>query len=201
MTTQTRLSYTRRAEDCIKRAESIAAQESCTYVGSFHLLKAIRKSRRCTAMAVMRVLEINENALDLAMGRCRPPTTVVNDPINLRLRTIDFDQTLERAREEARGLGHTRIGTEHLLIAMLSLTRSRALRALSEVGIESNRVRWCVLELMGPDRAPSSERTDDAPHDDAVAENIAERVTAIEDLVKQLEQAVIDLKRAVRRPS
>lgn len=55
---------------------------------------------------------------------------------------------LRRAREEAKNLGHGYVGTEHLLLGLLS-GRGRASEALKRVGLEEDAARKAVAGLVG----------------------------------------------------
>ncbi|MEV5967469.1 Clp protease N-terminal domain-containing protein [Kribbella sp. NPDC051952] len=53
------------------------------------------------------------------------------------------------SQEEARGLDHVYIGTEHLLLGLLVEGRDYAARALSGMGIDAPAVRKLVVEIIG----------------------------------------------------
>lgn len=57
--------------------------------------------------------------------------------------------TLVRAKEEARGRGHEHIGTEHLLLGLLSDEQGVGVRALRSLGIEPETIRADVEETVG----------------------------------------------------
>ncbi|HYO48380.1 MAG TPA: Clp protease N-terminal domain-containing protein, partial [Chloroflexia bacterium] len=67
-----------------------------------------------------------------------------------------FDKFTERARkvlqlaqEEAQGLGHNYIGTEHLLLGLLGESDGVASRVLASLGIELGKVRPAVEAAIG----------------------------------------------------
>ena len=55
------------------------------------------------------------------------------------------------SQEEAQRFNHNYIGTEHLLLALVSETDGVAARALSNLGVESDRVRSAVEFIIGRD--------------------------------------------------
>jgi ATP-dependent Clp protease ATP-binding subunit ClpC len=75
-----------------------------------------------------------------------------------------FERFTERARQvvvvaqaEARGLGHDYIGTEHLLLGLLSESDGLAARVLAALDVEADDVRERVVETVGRgDAAPPS---------------------------------------------
>jgi ATP-dependent Clp protease ATP-binding subunit ClpA len=65
-------------------------------------------------------------------------------------------QAVVLAQEECRKLNHRWIGTEHVLLGMLSIPGSAAYRALAELGLDYEMARSDVEELVGRgDRAPT----------------------------------------------
>ena len=198
MTTQTTLPFSKHAEHCLDRAETIAARTECTYVDSLHLLEAIRTTPRCAAMIVLKSLGIDEDALTRAMSRHWPGGAAVNDRVTSRMRTKDLDRILHRAREEARGLGHTKAGTEHILIGMLSPVEPRAMSALKSLELDGTSLRWQILETLGTDivEAPTERSPESAS--DAIGETVFARIQEIEDLTKRLERTVRELQQELR---
>ncbi len=72
------------------------------------------------------------------------------------LRSRVFDRFTERARtamalaqQEAMRLGHDRIGTEHLLLGLMSESQGRAARVLSNLGLSLEQIRAAVEARVG----------------------------------------------------
>jgi ATP-dependent Clp protease ATP-binding subunit ClpC len=59
-------------------------------------------------------------------------------------------QVVVLAQDEARGLGHTWVGTEHLLLGLLRQEDGIAAQALASQGVEIDRVRAEVTSIVGP---------------------------------------------------
>lgn len=66
------------------------------------------------------------------------------DRLSARARAV-----LAQAEQEARGLGHNYIGTEHLLLGLSFADGSAALRALSALGVEGAEVRAAIAYTIG----------------------------------------------------
>jgi ATP-dependent Clp protease ATP-binding subunit ClpA len=58
-------------------------------------------------------------------------------------------QVLEFAIEEARGLGHNYVGTEHLLLGLLRVKEGIAAQVLKNLGVMLETVREEVLSILG----------------------------------------------------
>jgi ATP-dependent Clp protease ATP-binding subunit ClpA len=63
--------------------------------------------------------------------------------------TVQARETVLRARQERRQLRHPHIGTEHLLLAMLSEDAGLAYAVLREAGVDAETVRAQVRRLVG----------------------------------------------------
>ena len=61
--------------------------------------------------------------------------------------TSQARSVVTHAQQEARELGHPRVGTEHLLLAVLDAPDTPGARALSTLGIDTNAVRDDVQRL------------------------------------------------------
>ena len=64
---------------------------------------------------------------------------------------------VRRAQDEARGLRHRHIGTEHLLLAMLTGSDGPGARALRESGVDAADIRRRVVSIVG---APAADALD-----------------------------------------
>jgi ATP-dependent Clp protease ATP-binding subunit ClpA len=74
-----------------------------------------------------------------------------------------FERFTERARqvvvlaqEEARGLKHNYIGTEHILLGLVREEQGVAARVLQSSGVTVERVREQVVQIVGPGEDPSA---------------------------------------------
>lgn len=75
--------------------------------------------------------------------------------------TKSAQQVVTGARDEADDLGHRFIGTEHLLLSLLSTeSPGPALDALHGSGIERRKVRADILRLIGPGQSDDDEPDD-----------------------------------------
>jgi ATP-dependent Clp protease ATP-binding subunit ClpC len=75
----------------------------------------------------------------------------------------EVTRLLEEAKEQARGLGHGWLGTEHLVLAELYLNTGLAAQALDALDITFERFKSCVVRTLGPcdnDRAGDIEWTE-----------------------------------------
>jgi ATP-dependent Clp protease ATP-binding subunit ClpA len=58
-------------------------------------------------------------------------------------------EVVVRGQVEARSLRHDYIGTEHLLLGLLGVTEGAAARLLKDLGVDHERIRSAIVELIG----------------------------------------------------
>jgi hypothetical protein len=68
-------------------------------------------------------------------------------------------QVIVLAQEEARGLDHVYVGTEHLLLGLITLGQGVASRVLADLGITAPAVRDLVVEIIGRGRSGAAAGT------------------------------------------
>jgi ATP-dependent Clp protease ATP-binding subunit ClpC len=93
-------------------------------------------------------------------------------------------RALDRTAEEADRLGHSYIGTEHLLLGLLHEDQSDAGRILGSHGMRLEAVREQLLALMNESTVPTVHESNDLDWLDRV-----NRIERIKDLVERLEHA------------
>ena len=81
--------------------------------------------------------------------------------------------TLTGALGFARDLGHTYIGSEHLLLGLLSVGDSSASRFLFERGIDADRLREVICRIAGTSVPTSLMPADMTPKTKKIIENSA----------------------------
>jgi ClpA/ClpB-like protein len=77
-------------------------------------------------------------------------TTGADDEQLLARYTGRARASLNRAREEAREMGHNYVGTEHVLLGLLANPAALSARVLAELGVSTDDVRADVTEAVGP---------------------------------------------------
>jgi ATP-dependent Clp protease ATP-binding subunit ClpA len=68
--------------------------------------------------------------------------------------TDEARQAVVRAQAEARSLGHTWIGTEHLLLGVVSQPDTPGVEALLRLGVTPDAVREILTQVVGSDLGP-----------------------------------------------
>lgn len=140
--------FTERARKVIILAKEEARRFNHDYIGTEHLLLGLIREGEGVAAAVLQKLGLNLENIRLEVEKLvqpGPATQVLGDiPFTPRSK-----KALELAAEEARALGHNYIGTEHLLLGLIREGEGAASQVLINLGLDLNRVRNEIMELLG----------------------------------------------------
>ncbi|MDP3142378.1 MAG: ATP-dependent Clp protease ATP-binding subunit [Candidatus Omnitrophota bacterium] len=140
--------FTERARKVIILAKEEARRFNHDYIGTEHLLLGLIREGEGVAAAVLQKMSLNLETIRLEVEKLvqpGPATQVLGDiPFTPRSK-----KALELAAEEARSLGHNYIGTEHLLLGLLREGEGAASQVLINLGLDLNKVRNEIMELLG----------------------------------------------------
>ncbi len=127
------------------------------YIGTEHLLLGILKEGGGVAALVLTNLGIDlddlRRAVENAVNYGREAIVVGEIPLNQEARAA-----INYAIEEAKGMNHSYIGTEHLLLGLLREERGVASQVLLSLGVELDIVRNEVLRVLAGEGAPTPQR-------------------------------------------
>ncbi|MBQ7133069.1 MAG: ATP-dependent Clp protease ATP-binding subunit [Ruminococcus sp.] len=125
--------FTSKANTALNLALTFAQELGHTYVGTEHILLGLIKENTGVAAVVLKECGLNEDTLynHIADSIGKGNTTVLTpDDFTPRTKRVMQMAVLNSAK-----MGHNYVGTEHLLISLLSERDSYAVRFLSELGI------------------------------------------------------------------
>lgn len=142
--------YTEQAKEALRIAGNIVKELNHPYIGTEHLLLALRKVYTGVAGQVLVVNGVEEENIVKVIDELVTPavhTAVVSKPENSpRLRYI-----LEESRLQAVRFRSDKIGTEHMLLALLSDVDCVAARILQTLGIGLQKLLQDILRVIGVD--------------------------------------------------
>jgi ATP-dependent Clp protease ATP-binding subunit ClpC len=137
----------------VRRALACAREESARlqhpYVGTEHLLLGLtRRESDTTAAKVLKRLNVDTDAIrrdvEETIKRGKDPVSLERDlPYTSRAKKV-----LELAMEEARELGHSYVGTEHLLLGVLREQKGIGAVVLTHSGITLDALRTELQRLL-----------------------------------------------------
>jgi ATP-dependent Clp protease ATP-binding subunit ClpC len=140
--------FTDRARKIIALAQKEAERFHHDYIGTEHLLLGLVKEGSGVAVTALNNLNVDVDKVRREVEKL----VVVNDkeaPTAPLPFTPQAKRVLELASEEARALGHPYIGTEHILLGLLSENDSVAAQVLINLDLKLEDVRNEILDLLG----------------------------------------------------
>ena len=145
--------FTERARKVLVLSKEEARRFNHDYIGTEHVLLGLVREGEGVACAVLQNLGV-----DLERLRIEIEKLVSSGSVGSVLGDIPFTprakKALELAAEEARGLSHNYIGTEHILLGLLREEEGVASQVLLSTGVDLKGVRREIATLLGGSAHP-----------------------------------------------
>ena len=144
--------YTDKAKKALNYANRLSSSSGCNYVGTEHILAGLLKEGTGVAAEVLTANNVELEALlkliDELVAAGEEVTVADRDGYSPRTQMV-----LDRAREMADRFDSERIGTEHLLLAIIKEGDCAASRLLNTMGANPQKLFVDILAAMGEDPA------------------------------------------------
>ena len=140
--------FTDRARKIIQLAQKEAERFRHDYIGTEHLLLGLVKEGSGVAVTALNNLSVDVDKVRKEVEKLvtLSDKAAPSGPLPF---TPQAKRVLELAAEEARALGHPYIGTEHILLGLLSEQDSVAAQVLINLDLKLEDVRNEILDLLG----------------------------------------------------
>jgi ATP-dependent Clp protease ATP-binding subunit ClpC len=138
--------FTERARRVVVLAQEEARMLNHDYIGTEHILLGLSYEGSGVAARALESLGITQEAVRqqvqeiTELGRRAPPGHLPFTP--------EAKKVLQLALREAMKLGHSYIGTEHILLGLIRAGEGPAVQVLVRLGADQNRLRQQVIELL-----------------------------------------------------
>ena len=144
-----------RFNDRAKRVLALAQDEAIrfnhNYIGVEHLLLGLVREGEGVAARVLDSLGIDlsraRSSVEVMIGRGKGTTSPSEITLSPRTKKV-----IELAVDEARKLGHSHVGTEHLLLGIVREGQSVGAGVLESMGVNLEQVRHQVIAVLGQHR-------------------------------------------------
>ncbi|ABO65465.1 ATP-dependent Clp protease ATP-binding subunit [Geobacillus thermodenitrificans] len=169
--------FTERAQKVLALAQEEAIRLGHNNIGTEHiLLGLIREGEGIAAKALM--------ALGLGPDKIQKEVESLIGRGNEVSHTIHYTprakKVIELSMDEARKLGHSYVGTEHILLGLIREGEGVAARVLNNLGVSLNKARQQVLQLLGSNESVSGHGGGGASHvNTPTLDSLARDLTAI----------------------
>jgi ATP-dependent Clp protease ATP-binding subunit ClpC len=139
--------FTDRSRRVVVLAQEEARMLNHEYVGTEHILLGLIREDGGVAAQALESLEITEEAarqqVEEIVGRGEAGPARGHLPF-----TPQGKKVLQLSLREAVALGHGYVGTEHILLGLVREDDGVATRALNGLGVDPNRIRQQVIQLV-----------------------------------------------------
>lgn len=169
--------FTERAQKVLALSQEEAIRLGHNNIGTEHiLLGLIKEGEGIAAKALL--------ALDLEKSKIQEEVEALIGVGQKGSKTIHYTprakKVIELSMDEARKLGHTYVGTEHILLGLIREGEGIAARVLNNLDVSLNRARQQVLQLLGsnePVRKGQSRHTQSNPASTPTLDSLARDLT------------------------
>ncbi|MGN0341097.1 MAG: ATP-dependent Clp protease ATP-binding subunit [Lachnospira sp.] len=146
------IKYTAKAAESLRHAEDIADMLGHSYIGSEHLLIGLIQTEGCLASSILINNGVTEDkVINMVYELIAPDSSLcLKDKLDY---TPRLSHILEVSSVEAARFNEKRVGTEHLLIALMKETEGVAARLLNTMGINVKKLFKDIIVAMGRDIA------------------------------------------------
>lgn len=144
--------FTERAQKVLALSQEEAMRLGHNNIGTEHiLLGLVREGDGIAAKALM--------ALNLSPEKIQKEVEALigrgNETVQTPHYTPRAKRVIELSMDEARKIGHSYVGTEHILLGLIREGEGVAARVLNNLGVSLNKARQQVLQLLGSHEAAS----------------------------------------------
>ena len=178
--------YTKQAEQVIKYAGTMAKKLKHPYIGTEHLLLGLRKEYTGVAGQILAANSVDEEKILRLMDELISPA---DDALSVEHPTESprLEYILESSRREAQHLHTRRVGTEHLLMAVIHDVDCVAARILITLNVNLQKILLDVFNAVG---------IDPKEYQEEIQEDLKGRGAAVEqfctDLTAEAEEGRLD---------
>ncbi|MDO3662387.1 ATP-dependent protease ATP-binding subunit ClpC [Bacillus sp. C28GYM-DRY-1] len=169
--------FTERAQKVLALAQEEALRLGHTNIGTEHILLGLVREGEGIAFKALEALGLNSDKIqkevESLIGRGQESSTSVPHY------TPRAKKVIELSMDEARKLGHSYVGTEHILLGLIREGEGVAARVLNNLGVSLNKARQQVLQLLGSNETGTSGAGTNNNANTPTLDSLARDLTAI----------------------
>lgn len=145
--------FTERAQKVLALAQEEAVRLGHNNVGTEHVLLGLVREGEGIAAKALAALGLESEKIQKEVETLIGRGQEIEQTIHYTPRA---KKVIELSMDEARKLGHSYVGTEHILLGLIREGEGVAARVLNNLGISLNKARQQVLQLLGSSDSASS---------------------------------------------
>ncbi len=144
---------TERAQKVLALSQEEAMRLGHSNIGTEHILLGLIREGEGIAAKALQALNLDMEKIRKEVETLIGKGTQVTQNMHYTPRA---KKVIELSMDEARKLGHTYVGTEHVLLGLIREGEGVAARVLNNLGVSLNKARQQVLQLLGSTESISS---------------------------------------------
>ena len=148
--------FTERAQKVLALAQEEAANLGHNNIGTEHILLGLLREGEGIAAKALYELDLNVDKVETEIKGLIFTGEKIEGPIYYTPRA---KKVIELSMDEARKLGHSYVGTEHILLGLIREGEGIAARVLNNLGLSLNKARQQVVKLLGNNESATSSGT------------------------------------------
>ena len=170
--------FTQRSQKVLQLAQEEAIRLKHESIGTEHILLGLIREGSGIAAKALEAIEVDLKVIEAGIEELVGAGKEEVGPIvNYTPRA---KKVIELSVDESRKLGHSYIGTEHLLLALIREGEGVAARVLNNAGVSLNKARQQVLQLLGStEQAHGNGNNGTAPASTPTLDGLARDLTQI----------------------
>ncbi|KQL34596.1 MULTISPECIES: ATP-dependent Clp protease ATP-binding subunit [Bacillaceae] len=170
--------FTQRSQKVLQLAQEEAIRLKHESIGTEHILLGLIREGSGIAAKALEAIEVDPKVIEAGIEELVGKGTEEVGPIVHY--TPRAKKVIELSVDESRKLGHSYIGTEHLLLALIREGEGVAARVLNNAGVSLNKARQQVLQLLGSsDQSHGNGSNSAAPASTPTLDGLARDLTQI----------------------
>ncbi|AOM84592.1 ATP-dependent protease ATP-binding subunit ClpC [Salisediminibacterium beveridgei] len=138
--------FTERAQKVLSLAQEEASRLGHNNIGTEHILLGLIREGEGIAAKALKGLGLGTDKIQKEVEKL---IGVGESPAGQVHYTPRAKKVIELSMDEARKLGHSYVGTEHILLGLIREGEGVAARVLNNLGVSLNKARQQVLQLLG----------------------------------------------------
>lgn len=169
--------FTQRAQKVLQLAQEEAIRMKHESIGTEHILLGLIREGGGIAAKALEAIEVNTQLIEEGVKELVGVGEKDVGPIVHY--TPRAKKVIELSVDESRKLGHSYIGTEHLLLALIREGEGVAARVLGNAGVSLNKARQQVLQLLGSNEQASTGTSPNASANTPTLDGLARDLTQV----------------------
>ncbi|WP_409252507.1 ATP-dependent protease ATP-binding subunit ClpC [Bacillus sp. SCS-153A] len=168
--------FTERAQKVLALAQEEAIRLSHSNIGTEHILLGLVREGEGIAAKGLAALGLSpdkiQKEVESLIGKGKENSQTIHY-------TPRAKKVIELSMDEARKLGHSYVGTEHILLGLIREGEGVAARVLNNLGVSLNKARQQVLQLLGSNESNGHQGGTNTNANTPTLDSLARDLTAI----------------------